>query len=126
MHEASLVRQLLDQVRRLADAERAQMVDCVEIELGPLSGVEAELVASAFRDQRAEFGWRQTELVIQEVPLIAECPDCGSRFEIVAFDFSCPRGCAARVRVVQGDGCILKRVALQVADESSEESGGPT
>ena len=121
MHEASLVRSLLDQVRRLADAQRAEAVERIEIEIGPLSGVVAELMASAFRDLRPELGFTGTELVIEQVSLLAECPDCGGRFELVDFDFHCPRGCTGRVRVIQGEGCILKRVTLRVPDEESKE-----
>ena len=116
MHEASLVRNLLDQVRRLADAQAADGVERIELEIGPLSGVEAELVASAFRDLRGEFGLGHSELVIEQVPLVAQCPDCEQRFELVEFDFRCPSGCAGRVRVVQGEACLLKRVSLRVPD----------
>lgn len=126
MHEASLVRNMLDQVRRLAAAEGAEAVDSLELEIGPLSGVVAELVASAFRDLRPEYGWRESTLVIREVPLLAECPDCGNRFELLEFNFRCPRGCQGRVRVVQGEGCILKHVTLRIPGDTANSTFGPS
>jgi len=121
MHEASLVHSLLDQVRRLADTQKAEAIERIEVEIGPLSGVVAELMASAFLDLRPELGFAETELVIEQVSLLAECPDCGGSFELLDFDFHCPHGCAGRVRVIQGEGCILKRVTLRVPEEESEK-----
>jgi hypothetical protein len=48
MHEESLVRSLLHQVEDLARQHHATEVDDIEVEIGPLSGVESLLVQEAF------------------------------------------------------------------------------
>ena len=49
MHEESLVRSLLEQVRRLVREHAAETVERIEVEVGPLSGVELDLLRSARR-----------------------------------------------------------------------------
>lgn len=112
MHEFSLVRSLLDQVAGIARANPGHGVDSIELELGPLSGVEPDLVASAFMQLAPEAGLSGARLVLEEVALSARCHDCGRSFEVREFDFRCPHGCSAAIHIERGDGCIVKRVTL--------------
>lgn len=120
MHEASLVRSLLSQVDALVREHQAEGVERIELEVGPLSGVEPDLLQSAFDQLRGEFQCDAATFDVRLVPLTAECPACGDRFELVEFVFRCPRGCASNVRVVQGEGCVLKRVALRMPERPGE------
>ena len=82
MHEQSLVRNLLrqvDQIRRENDAER---VVEVRVEMGPLSGVEPSLLASAFDQLGCEDTVKSASLVIEQVELLAECGSCSEQFEV--------------------------------------------
>jgi hydrogenase nickel incorporation protein HypA/HybF len=49
MHETSLVRNLFEQVRRISAQHPGTQVGKVEIEVGPLSGIEPLLFESAFQ-----------------------------------------------------------------------------
>jgi hydrogenase nickel incorporation protein HypA/HybF len=96
MHEASLVRSLLNQ------EHGGGSVGEIRIEIGPLSGVEPLLVASAFRQLATETGLSAARLLIDEIPLVARCPVCGE-FEVRAFCFRCPKCESSQVTVVRGD-----------------------
>lgn len=117
MHEASLVASLLEQVRRLAQAEGGGVVTSIELELGPLSGVEPELVGTAFQRLAPGAGFERARLELLAVPLVGRCVECRREFEIVELRFVCPAGCGGRVDVVRGDGCVLKRFTLETGPE---------
>ncbi|HEV3021530.1 MAG TPA: hydrogenase maturation nickel metallochaperone HypA [Pirellulales bacterium] len=109
MHEASLVRTLIEQVDRLASEHAATAVDEVRVRIGPLSGVEPYLVAAAFE----RFAPAGATLVIDEVPLTARCRGCGESFEVESFRFRCPRCDSADVEVIEGDGFMLESITIR-------------
>ncbi|HUE69702.1 MAG TPA: hydrogenase maturation nickel metallochaperone HypA [Pirellulaceae bacterium] len=118
MHEQSLVRDLLAQVRETA-ASSAGQVEEVLVAIGPLSGVEPLLVASAFEQLTQGTEMAGARLVIEETPLRLACRDCGAEFETGDIDFACPRCRSCRTRVVAGEHVILR--SLVVCEPQSEE-----
>lgn len=118
MHEASIVRALLDQVLALASAREAVAIESVHVRVGEFAGVEPALLASAWSvavlATRAEGAW----LAVETTPLTARCLDCGERFAPVSFRFVCPRCGRGRVKVDQGDEFILEAVDLRVTEEA--------
>ncbi len=103
MHEYSLVRSLLTQVRAVMKDESVAEVAEVSVSIGPLSGVEPALVQAAFDRLRATIGLGGTTLTISETALQAKCCDCGLDFDVQQFVFQCPSCCSCAVRVTGGD-----------------------
>ncbi len=113
MHETSLVRSLLNQVEQLRAEHGGTCVTQVEVEIGPLSGVEPLLVREAFERLVQNTAFRDTDLMIQEVPLRATCVDCQAEFVLDAFRFECPNCQSTPVRVTAGDAFRLLNVTLE-------------
>jgi hydrogenase nickel incorporation protein HypA/HybF len=113
MHETSLVRSLLRQVEQIAAQHGGACVTRVEVEIGPLSGVEPLLVRSAFDRLVDRSRWPSAELAIEEVSLQAFCPSCGAEFMIEDFSFRCPRCASRSVRITRGDEFRLLNVTIE-------------
>jgi len=75
MHELSIALSILDLVEEEAERQTGRIV-AVHLKLGPLSGVVQEALVSAYEMAREGTPQAQTELVIEEVPLVAHCPVC--------------------------------------------------
>lgn len=121
MHETSLVRSLLSQVERLRETHGGSSVTQIEVEIGPLSGVEPLLVREAF-DRIVETSLCVgAQLVVHEVPLRASCRDCLADFELKSFRFKCPECASRSVRVTHGDEFRLLNVTLET-DQLMESS----
>jgi len=118
MHEASLIKTLLEQVDRLAKEHAAVAVEEVRVRIGPLSGVEPMLISAAF-ERLAPAG---AKLVIEEVALTARCRDCAESFELQRFRFRCPVCQSAAVDVVEGDGFVLESVTMRHAEPTGVAS----
>lgn len=114
MHEHSLVRSLLAQVRQLAADHGADFVEEVVVAAGPLAGVEPLLLASAFEQLATDELFRLAQLTIEQPLLELCCPSCGQSFEPVGFVFACPGCGSCETHVTRGDGVILRRVALRL------------
>lgn len=134
MHEGSLVERLLDQVAALAAAQGAAtqgaatqgdvVVSAIDVDIGPLAGVEPELVELAFARLAPERGMGHAELRIRLVPLVLHCLRCDARESLDCVAFRCPKCGHDRVRVEQGDAMILQSVTLD--DVASGEMSAPT
>ncbi len=121
MHELSLVRSLLRQVERLRRQHGGIAVETIEVEIGPLSGVEPLLVREAFDALVVEESLAGAELVIHNVPLTARCLNCCADFELTEFDFCCTSCESRSIKITGGDEFRLLTVSLQ-SDLEAEET----
>lgn len=115
MHEVSLVGALLEQVRRLAQEHQATAVEEIHLEMGPLANVEPVLLRSAFEQLRSGPLFAKCRLCLMAVPLVGQCDRCQQRITLAELDFRCP-DCGTGVRVVQGEGLILRRVTMKTRE----------
>jgi hydrogenase nickel incorporation protein HypA/HybF len=114
MHEYSIVQSLMERVGAEAGRRGATSVASLRIALGELSGVDPELLASAYEVFRERTICAGAPLEIRAVPAVWECSSCGrpiARGEIL----QCP-DCRSRARLASGDEIILERIEMEVAD----------
>lgn len=120
MHEKSLVRSLLKQVEHIRKQNKAVSVDRITVEIGPLSGAEAELVQSAFDELAPQQFADRPVLDIQNVKLQIRCRECLQESAISGITFHCPDCQSSRVQVVRGDEFRLIDVSMQVPAAAGE------
>ena len=112
MHEASLVQALLRQVDALAAEQGGGRVTEIDVEVGPLSNVEPQLLTEAFDRLRGGVS-AAARLVVAAVGLACRCRACRAEYVVAVAEFVCP-ACAARdVEVVAGDGVVLRSFSLE-------------
>jgi hydrogenase nickel incorporation protein HypA/HybF len=119
MHESSLVRTLLAQVREACQPYSPNDIDEVVVAIGPMAGVEPLLVASAFELITRATDLAHARLIIQHVPLRLACQSCGGEHESDEIRFACPRCASPRTRVIAGDGMILRHIILRTPQEAA-------
>lgn len=112
MHEYSIVQALVARVDAEARARRATAVHRLSVRIGELSGVEMDLLTTAYETFRERTICEGAELSLQLVPARWECPDCGGgigRGDVLM----CP-SCAVPARLVEGDEIMLDRIEMEV------------
>ena len=120
MHEHSLVRALLSQVKEMSLQHKAVCVDEISVEIGLLSGVEEQLVRSAWQQLSPEYFSPQPTLTIQSIGLHLKCSDCGIESQTDGLSFQCPACSSVSVRVTRGDEFRLMDVSMQIPAEEKE------
>lgn len=88
----------------------------VRLNVGQFSGVEPELLRSAFEEMINDSPLHGAILQMEEVPLEAECELCGRRFLVEGFDFSCPGCSSSQTTIVRGEELVLDSVLLEEED----------
>lgn len=116
MHEESLIRSLLHQVAELSQQHHATAVEEIEVEVGPLSGVEPLLLQDAFQRLRDEFSWPKVELSVLEVGLDVLCGSCQCESQLRDFHFVCRECGSTSLQILRGDAFRLLNVRMQIED----------
>src|SRR4051794_24069169 len=78
MHELSIALSILDIVEEEADRRGGVLVRAIHIKLGPLSGVVKDALLAAYEMARAESRFTDSQLVIEEVPVVLFCAACNA------------------------------------------------
>lgn len=120
MHEMSICQGLMSQVEQIARDKGANRVDSIVLSIGPLAGVEPDLLNRAFEVARAETVASEAELQIETGPVVVECRDCGCNGDVVVNRLLCPSCGSWQVNLVQGDELLLLRLELSEIDVASE------
>lgn len=112
MHEYSIVASLVARVEEIAEEKDAVAVKAVWVTLGALSGVEAELLTTAYLLFREGTVCEAAELHLGRAEVRWSCRECGT--EIPKGErLVCP-SCEGLARLVSGDEILLERVELEV------------
>ena len=113
MHELSVCLSILDQVRSIAAEHNADRVERIELRIGPLSGVEADLLRSAWPMAAAGTIAVDASLQIDEVAIVVRCETCAAETPAVANRLVCGACGDYHTKVISGDEMILQRVELE-------------
>ena len=112
MHEYSIVQALMERVEAEARAHRATAVHCLHIRIGELSGVETELLSTAWEVLRDRTICREAPLRIQTVPARWICSGCAGPIKQGEI-LRCPT-CGRPARLEAGNEIILERIEMEV------------
>ncbi len=113
MHEYSLVQAMMQRVEEEARARSATGVHRIQVRIGHLSGVEADLFATAYDVLRPGTLCAAAELIITREDGAWQCGACGATVP-VGGELVCPQ-CGWPARLVRGDDLVLERIELEVA-----------
>lgn len=119
MHELSVCQALVQQLEAVSAANGRGRVELVRLRIGPLSGVEAQLLRHAFPIAAAGTIADGAELAIATAPIIVQCKDCGASSEARPNRMLCGACNSFRVSMISGDEMLLESVELAAADAAA-------
>ncbi len=113
MHELSVCLSLLEQVQTIAAERGASRVTRIELKVGPLSGVESELLRSAWPMASAGTIAAGAEFLVDEAGITVRCGACEAETPARANRLVCGACGDFHTTVISGDEMILQRVELE-------------
>lgn len=121
MHELALCQAMMTQVESIAREHRASRVTSITLGVGPLAGVEAQLLRHAYPVASAGTVAEGAELVIEATPVRVHCGRCNEDSDALVNRLVCGRCGDWRTELVSGDELMLVSVELDKAHPSSPE-----
>lgn len=113
MHERSIVNSLIELATEEANARHLGKIREIQLEIGEFSGVEPQLVATAFYEMAPDYWPDQVTLQVEVAPLSALCRQCHQEFRVKHFHFICPHCDSCDVRVTSGEEIRLMNIVAE-------------
>ena len=113
MHELSIAMSLLDALEEESQ-RRAAHVIAAHVRLGPLSGVVKEALLSAFEMARESTPLADCQLIIEDIPIVAFCPQCNAERPVISIqEIRCQTCGTPTPKIVSGNEMELKAMEIE-------------
>jgi hydrogenase nickel incorporation protein HypA/HybF len=123
MHELAFAQRIIETAVALLPPE-ATGVAVLHVQLGALAGVSKDELAFGFEAMSPATPCAGATLLIDEVPAVVHCPQCGIDFTVANSDeLVCPTCGTPSVVVIQGKETIISSLEITV---DSDETVGQT
>ncbi len=123
MHELSVCHALIAQVESIVRQHHAQGVRTIRLRIGPLCGVDPDLMVHAFPLARAGTLAEGADLVIERLPIRVRCGQCGAESEAAANRLLCAHCGDWHTQIISGDEMLLENLELETDGQPQQSSG---
>jgi len=113
MHEYSIVQSLLDSCDENAQANNATKVIKVVIKIGVMSGVEPDLLKTAFDTFKEKTICEDAEFVINIQKVVVKCNECKKESTLKELEYVCPSCKSSDLQIVDGEDMYLMQLELE-------------
>lgn len=113
MHEYSVVQSLLESCEEHARQNEASKVTKVVVKIGVLSGVEPDLLQTAFDTFKEQTVCHDAVFLINHQKIVIDCFDCNSQSTLEKHEFSCPKCQSVNVKVIDGEDMYLMSLEME-------------
>ncbi len=117
MHEFSIVDSLLHLAEEHAAKNNAKKVTKLEVKIGVLSGVEPDLLTTAFETFKEGTICENAEFIMKIQPVIVKCKSCGFEGELKKDEYLCPKCKSNELEIIDGEDMYLMSLELEGDDD---------
>lgn len=112
MHELSIAQEIFSIVQQNVDKQNLTAVKNVKVKIGKLNNILPDSLHFCFDAIKTDTLLKNSELIINQTPIIVECSDCKSVSEIEPPVFSCPVCSGINIKMNGGSELIVEEIEL--------------
>lgn len=112
MHEYSIVQSLLDSCEENALKNDAKKVTKVVVKIGVMSGVEPELLRTAFDTFKEKTICKEAKFVINIQQIVIKCNKCLKESVLESIEYCCPMCKDIDIDILDGEDMYLMQLEL--------------
>jgi len=113
MHEYSIVQSLLNSCEDRVSMNSASKVTKVVVKIGVLSGVEPDLLQTAFDTFKEETVCDKAEFIINVQKVVIVCKDCSTESTLDKHEYKCPKCESINIDIIDGEEMYLMQLELE-------------
>lgn len=113
MHEYSIVQSLLESCEEHARQNESENVTKVIVKIGVLSGVEPDLLQTAFDTFKEKTVCHNAQFIINHQKVVIACLSCDEESTLEKNEFSCPKCNSTQVKVIDGEDMFLMSLEME-------------
>jgi len=119
MHELALCQALMSQVETIARDNQATRVIAITLGMGPLAGVEEQLLRNAYPVACAGTIADGAELVVESTPIRVKCAVCDQESDAGPNRLVCGHCDDWRTELISGDELLLIRLEMETTGQTT-------
>lgn len=112
MHEYSIVQSLLDSCEEHAKTNNATKVSKVVVKIGVMSGVEPELLKTAFDTFKEQTICDNAEFIMNIQNVVIKCNSCQKESTLNKLEYCCPECESIDLEIIDGEEMYLMQLEL--------------
>lgn len=113
MHEIGVLCQAVKEVDRIAAENSIPHVDGIVLEIGELTGMLPYFFEEYYDMVTDDFPrLRGSQLMIDTVPGIGKCQDCGTEYNVAQQEGMCPKCGSRRKTILSGMKFMIKDIVI--------------
>ena len=112
MHEIGVVRSMVKTVTAFAEANQITDIAEIVVDVGELSLVIPEYVEELYPAVAAETPLKDTKLILEIVPGMAECDECDEIFNVVENEGYCPNCGSFEKTILTGRDFLIREIHI--------------
>ncbi len=113
MHEYSIVQSLLTQCEEHAKQNNAKKVTKVVVKIGIMSGVEPDLLKTAFDTFKEDTICDGCEYIQNIQPITIACNKCSTKSTLEKKEYCCPKCQSIEIDITDGEDMYLMQLELE-------------
>ena len=113
MHEYSIVQALLNQCEEIAIKNKAKKITKVVVKIGVMSGVEPDLLQTAFDTFKEGTICEGCEYIQNIQPIVIKCQKCNTTSTLHKNEYFCPKCRSIEVDVIDGEEMFLMQLEME-------------
>jgi hydrogenase nickel incorporation protein HypA/HybF len=117
MHELSVCQSIIQQAEHIAAENNASAISHIALAIGPLAGVDINLLQHAFPLAAAGTLASNAELTAEALPLRIRCLSCFQESEVPLNRLLCLHCNDWHTQVISGDEMLIKSIELETEED---------
>ena len=113
MHEYSIVQSLLNLCEENAIENKAKKVTRVVVKIGVMSGVEPDLLKTAFDTFKEATMCEEAEFIMNIQSVIIKCNSCNEESVLLKNEYNCPNCKSIELDILDGEDMYLMQLELE-------------
>ena len=113
MHEYSIVQSLLESCEEHARQNESENVTKVVVKIGVLSGVEPDLLQTAFDTFKEKTVCHNAQFIINHQKVVIACLSCDEESTLENHEFVCPKCESNQLKVIDGEEMFLMSLEME-------------
>jgi hydrogenase nickel incorporation protein HypA/HybF len=110
MHETALMKNLITTIEQALKGRNVMRVNCVYISVGKLSNALPDALSFAFEALTQDGFLKGAKLVIENLPAVARCEDCGQEYHADRFPIVCPACSSTSFIIISGEEVYIQSI----------------
>lgn len=113
MHELGLIYQVVKTVDSIKKEQDLVAVDSIILQIGEMSDVVPKFIEEAWQAAKETTDYISTELLVEIVPAVAKCMECGYEDGVKSFDLCCPKCSSQNLKIISGREFLIKEIVAK-------------